>query len=184
MADALPFAIDPILTEAAKLWLRLCAGRKMPLRSDFDPLLLSGAVWPYLLLAEPVQGSSAVRYRLVGGAHVDRYGYDFTGHTTAETAQGSYRAYLEAFYALALQGEPVYAESLFRWDADGYALTRRVCLPLQSSADTVQVLCVQTWDSGVTWNGRSVPHLVGTGGFADGRYEAIPRDRLAALVAD
>ncbi|MBX3454550.1 hypothetical protein [Ferrovibrio sp.] len=183
MDDALPFADDPILVETARVWHRLCDGRQMPERTAFDPLLLSGAVWPYLLLAEPVPGSTAMRYRLVGGAHVDRYGYDFTGRTTAETAQGSYRQYLEEFYALTRQGHPVYAASQFRWDADGYAVSRRVCLPLACNRHGIQVLCAQTWISGVAWNGRSVPHLVGTGGFADGGYETIPRDRLAALCS-
>lgn len=184
MADGLPFADEPILLETARVWLRLCAGRQMPHRNDFDPLLLPGEIWPYLLLAEPVDGSSAMRYRLVGSAHVNRYGYDFTGRTTAETAQGSYRQYLEEFYALAMQGEPVYAESMFRWDADGYAVARRLCVPLVCGEGGIQVLCAQTWISGVSWQERSVPHVVRSGGFANGGYEAIPRDRLAALLTD
>src|SRR3546814_188466 len=129
------FADEPALLEVARYWSAKRNGRLMPDRADIDPLDLSPGVWPNLLLTEPVPASTAMRYRLVGSAHVERYTFDFTGRTTAEIMQGSYRDYMEAIYNTSLQeGLPVYSESVFRWDARGYAFTRRLMLPLQHGA--------------------------------------------------
>src|SRR3546814_17410453 len=88
-----------------------------------------------------------MRYRLVGSAHVERYTFDFTGRTTTEIMQGSYRTYMEAIYNTSLQeGLPVYSESVFRWDARGYAFTRRLMLPLQHGAHGM-IFSVQVWPS-------------------------------------
>src|SRR3546814_6836670 len=92
-----------LVTEFRRVLFRSRRGRPMPQRSDIDPLHLPASVWPNLLLAEPVAGSSAMRYRLVGSAHVERYTFDFTGRTTTEIMQGSYRTSIEAISHTSLQ---------------------------------------------------------------------------------
>src|SRR3546814_17572461 len=64
MSDQPIFADDPMLSTVARYWTAQRRGRPMPQRSDIDPLHLPASVWPNLLLAEPVAGSSAMRYRL------------------------------------------------------------------------------------------------------------------------
>src|SRR3546814_12808443 len=103
MADQPIFADDPSLSTVARYWTAQRRGRPMPQRSDIDPLHLPASVWPNLLLAEPVAGSSAMRYRLVGSAHVERYTFDFPGRPTPEIMRGSYRTYIEAIYHPSLQ---------------------------------------------------------------------------------
>lgn len=160
------FADEPTLLEVALYWLEKRRGRLMPDRSEIDPLELPPSVWPNLLLTEPVPGSSAMRYRLVGSAHVERYTFDFTGRTTAEIMQGSYRDYMEHIYGMALQQKlPVYSESIFRWDdseyARGHASTRRLMLPLcRGEPDAAaQILSVQVWPTRLLNRPRSISEL-------------------------
>ena len=170
------FADDPTLSTVARYWTAQRRGRPIPARGDIDPLHLPPTVWPNLLLTEPVAGSSAWRYRLVGSAHVERYTFDFTGRTTAEIMQGSYRTYMEAIYSTARQqGMPVYSESVFRWDARGYAFTRRLMLPLQHG-ETGMVFSVQVWPSELPYQPRSISDLSGIGAFKDGDFAVLDPD--------
>lgn len=176
MSDQPIFADDPMLSTVARYWTAQRRGRPLPARSDIDPLHLPASVWPNLLLAEPVAGTSAMRYRLVGSAHVERYTFDFTGRTTTEIMQGSYRTYMEAIYNTTLrEGLPVYSESVFRWDARGYAFTRRLMLPLQHGEHGM-IFSVQVWPSELPWQPRSISDLSGTGAFKDGDFAVLDRD--------
>lgn len=164
--SAATFADDPALMSVASYWLAKRNGRLMPDRAEIDPLDLPAAVWPNLLLAEPVAGSTAIRYRLVGSAHVERYGFDFTGKTTSEIMQGSYREYMESIYQTALdERRPVYSESIFRWDdadyAHGHAATRRLMLPLSRGEPDVaaQVFSVQVWPTRIAGRMHSIPDI-------------------------
>lgn len=191
-ADPIPapiFADDPALTEVAAYWTRRRDSedgrrRLMPARAEIDPLHLSPGIWPNLLLSEPVAGSTAWRYRLVGSAHVERYTFDFTGMTTAEIMQGSYRDYMEQIYNTCRRDIlPVYSESVFRWDRQGFAMTRRLMLPLslgrmneagEDQAD--MVLSVQVWPTAMPVQPRSIADLSGSGGFKDGIFMALDRE--------
>jgi hypothetical protein len=167
------FADDATLSTVARYWTAQRRGRPVPARADIDPLHLPPSVWPNLLLAEPIAGSSAMRYRLVGSAHVERYTFDFTGRTTSEIMQGSYRTYMEAIYNTSLQESlPVYSESVFRWDARGYAFTRRLMLPLTHGAHGM-IFSVQVWPSELPWQPRSITDLSGTGAFKDGDFVVL-----------
>ena len=170
------FADDPTLSIVARYWSSRRRGRPMPTRTDIDPLHLPATVWPHLLLAEPVAGSTAIRYRLVGSAHVERYTFDFTGRLTSEIMQGSYRTYMEEIYATTLRlGLPVYSESMFRWDADGYAFTRRVMLPLQHGSAGM-IFSAQVWPGRMSHAQPSITALSGTGAFRDGDYVVLDAD--------
>jgi len=182
------FADDPALSEVAAYWTRQRDkdGRRrlMPDRADIDPLHLSPAIWPNLILSEPVADGSAWRYRLVGSAHVERYTFDFTGKTTAEIMQGSYRDYMEQIYTTCRRDAvPVYSESVFRWDAQGFAMTRRLMLPLSlGDADTAgMVLSVQVWPTAMPAQPRSITDLSRSGGFKDGVFVALDRESFQPL---
>lgn len=178
------FADEPALTEVSEYWTRQRHGQRMPTRSDIDPLHLSAAIWPNLLLAEPVSDSKAMRYRLVGSAHVERYAFDFTGKTTSDIMQGSYRDYMEEIYSTSLRDAvPVYSESVFRWDTQGFAMTRRLMLPLSqsNSNQAAVVLTVQVWPTAMPLQPRSIAELSRSGGFKDGVFTALDRDSFTPL---
>lgn len=173
------------MSDVARYWTKRRRDRLMPDRSDIDPLHLPPRIWPNLLLAEPVTGSRAIRYRLVGSAHVERYTFDFTGKTTAEIMQGSYRDYMEAIYWAVLEHAlPVYSESQFRWDADsfagGHAFTRRLMLPL-SCGETdraAMVLSIQVWPTRLPPTPRPIPEL---GRDFQGDFTLLDRDSFQPL---
>ncbi len=181
------FADDPALLEVARYWSSKRNGRMLPDRADIDPLELSPAVWPNLLLAEPVPDSTAVRYRLVGSAHVERYTFDFTGRTTADIMQGSYRDYMERIYRTCLDDAvPVYSESVFRWDdvnyAHGHASTRRLMLPISRGDPDrpAQIFSVQVWPMRMR-DLRSVAELSRNSDFRDGAFTPLDRDTFQTL---
>lgn len=186
--DHCVFADEPALLEVASYWLAKRGGRLMPDRSDIDPLQLPPSVWPNLLLTEPVPGSTAMRYRLVGSAHVERYTFDFTGKTTADVMQGSYRNYMESIYRAALDEMlPVYSESIFRWDdadyAHGHAATRRLMLPLSRGEPDIaaQIFSVQVWPTRMPSRPRSISDLSRTNDFRGGTCILLDRDDFRIL---
>lgn len=177
------FADEPAMLEVARYWSSKRLGRLLPDRRDIDPLELSPGLWPNLLLTEPVAESGAMRYRLVGSSHVERYGFDFTGKTTAEVMQGSYRDYIERIYRAAItEAAPVYSESVFRWDdsdyAHGHASTRRLMLPLSlgDAGRAGQVFSVQVWPSRMPREPRSVAELSRASDFRDGAFTLLDRN--------
>jgi hypothetical protein len=181
------FADEPALVEVADYWTGRRRGRLIPDRDGIDPLDLSPAIWPNLLLSEPVAGSTAWRYRLVGSAHVERYGFDFTGKTTAEIMQGSYLDYMNSIYATACgRALPVYSESVFRWDAQGFAMTRRLMLPLSRGIpdQPAVVLSVQVWPTAMPVSPHPIGELSRSGGFRDGMFQALDRDSFQPLPHD
>lgn len=184
------FADDPALLEVARYWSGKRKGRMLPGRADIDPLELSPGVWPNLLLTEPVPESAAMRYRLVGSAHVERYTFDFTGKTTAEIMQGSYRDYMERIYRTCLdQAAPVYSESVFRWDdadyAHGHASTRRLMLPISLGDPdrAAQILSVQVWPMRMR-GPRSVAELSRNSDYRDGAFTLLDRDSFQPMQRD
>ena len=184
------FADDPALLEVARYWSGKRNGRMLPDRADIDPLELSPGVWPNLLLTEPVPDSVAMRYRLVGSAHVERYTFDFTGKTTAEIMQGSYREYMERIYRTCLdEAAPVYSESVFRWDdadyAHGHASTRRLMLPISLGDPdrAAQILSVQVWPTRMR-DVRSVSELSRNSDFRDGAFTVLDRDSFQPIQRD
>lgn len=179
-----PFADEPALQAVADYWTHKRRDRRMPDRSEIDPLDLPPSIWPNLIISEPA-GPGLWRYRLVGSAHVARYGMDFTGKTLQEIMQGSYCDYMTALYDAAFHDSvPVYSESVFRWDAEGFAMTRRLMLPLsQGMADRpALVLSVQVWPTALPMRPRSITELSRTGGFRDGLYVKLDTGTFQPLA--
>ena len=131
-----------------------------------------------------------MRYRLVGSAHVERYTFDFTGKTTAEIMQGSYREYMERIYGTCLaEAAPVYSESVFRWDdadyAHGHASTRRLMLPVGRGEPNraAQILSVQVWPTRKPRDSRSIAELSRNSDFRDGAFTPLDRDTFQPLTS-
>ncbi|MFN4309941.1 MAG: PAS domain-containing protein [Ferrovibrio sp.] len=184
------FADQPILATVAAYWSRQRRDRTMPDRADIDPLDLPPSIWPNLLLTEPAgpdgSGGENWRYRLVGSAHVERYTFDFTGRTTGEIMHGSYRDYMNRIYATAFHDAvPVYSESVFRWDSEGYAATQRLMLPLSRGTPdkTAMIFSVQVWPSEKPAQPRSISELSRRGDFRDGFFIPLDRESFQPLPA-
>lgn len=178
------FADQPALAIVAAYWQARRQGRLMPDRADIDPLELPPWLWPNLLITEPAGDGANWRYRLVGSAHVERYTYDFTGKTTGEIMHGSYRDYMNRIYATAFdQCVPVYSESVFRWDVEGYAATRRLMLPIShgESNRPAMVFSVQVWPSEKPLQPRSISEISRRGEFRDGFFLTLDRDHFQPL---
>ena len=145
--EPLPFADEPVLSALAEYWSRLRRGRRMPQRAEISPFEIPKPILPFLIIAEFIEGSPSVRFRLVGTEMVEHFGFDFTGRTTAEVASGSYREYLEGLFQMVREsGEPTYSESAFQWDRGGILGTRRLMLPLATAElEPGQVLIGQVW---------------------------------------
>jgi hypothetical protein len=136
-------AADPILGALYRYWNRRRGQRRMPDRRDIDPLELGPALLPHLGLMDIVEGARRVRYRLLGTAIVERFGLDPTGKFMDEVMSGSYSEYIHGLYRqLVNAGAPVFSESVFRWDAEGYLRTRRIYLPLTHGGDHVAIALI------------------------------------------
>jgi hypothetical protein len=180
-----PFSDEPALVTVANYWTQKRRNLRMPDRSEIDPLDLPPAIWPNLLLTEPA-GPGVWRYRLVGSAHVERYGMDFTGRTLHDIMQGSYREYMTHIYDAAFHdGVPVYSESVFRWDIEGFAMTRRLMLPLSNGVPdrAALVFSVQVWPTAMPVQARSITELSRSGGFKDGFYLRLDTETFQPLSA-
>lgn len=180
---SLPFADDPVLHAAARHWAALRAGRPLPDHADLDALRLPRFILPHLVLAEPADdGTARINFRLVGTAMVERFQVDFTGRSTADVMSGSYRSYVEGLFARCLtQRAPIYSESIFRWDAAGFATTRRLMLPFSRGGSRVQMVMVaQTWP---THNTRPPPvwQVIDGSSFEAGTCEVLENGRLGEL---
>lgn len=178
------FADEPALAIVAAYWQARRQGRLMPDRADIDPLDLPPSLWPNLLITEPAGDRANWRYRLVGSAHVERYTYDFTGKTTDEIMHGSYRDYMNRIYDTAFHERvPVYSESVFRWDVEGYAATRRLMLPISHGEPDISamIFSVQVWPSEKPAQPRSISEISRRGEFRDGFFLALDRDTLQPL---
>lgn len=139
---------DPILSEALRFWIRCRPVEGVPTRAEIDPLRIPRRLFPYLVLADVLDRSGRVRYRLLGEEMRERWGGSFAGRRSDEIFSGGYRRYMEGAFALVVEKRlPIYTASRFRWDVGGYLWTRRLMLPIAEtpSGAVVQVMIVQTW---------------------------------------
>ena len=139
---------DAILQKALAFWRENRRDAGLPTRAEIDPLNIPRSLFPYLVLADVLSPDGFMRFRLVGARMRDKWGADFNGKTSEEIFTGTYRQYIEGAFAQCIRDRlPVYSESHFRWDVDGYRRTRRLMLPIADEAGgpVQQVLTVQTW---------------------------------------
>jgi hypothetical protein len=124
-------------TSSAKLaglysyWRSKCGNRKIPARSDIDPVEIPQYL-PEVFIAE-VHHPLRFRFRLVGSRICDRWNENYTGKWLDELDLGAERtAALAQYEALAQSGEPRYDHVEFQ-SADGrYLRYWRLLLPLSA----------------------------------------------------
>jgi len=93
---------SPLVISLFTYWNRIRAGRIAPLWSDVQPGDIKSLL-PYIMVVEVLELPFDVRYRIVGTAVVEAFGYDFTWETLRlpkhdlETAAwlGVYREFVE-----------------------------------------------------------------------------------------
>jgi hypothetical protein len=136
-------AADPLLGPLYRYWDRCRGERRMPDRRDIDPLALGAKLLPHIGLMDIVDGGARVRCRLLGTALVERWGNDPTGKFMDEVASGSYLDFVHSLYRDVVRARaPVFSESVFRWDAQGFLRTRRLYLPLTHGGKDVAMALI------------------------------------------
>lgn len=117
-------------------WRAERGDRRVPSIESLDPLRFDRRALPFLVLADILDDSGLVEYRLVGEEMVRRWGANFRGRRSDELFSGDYRAFLERGFALARSEQcPIYSESVFRWNDGGWIKTNRLLLPFSAQPD-------------------------------------------------
>jgi hypothetical protein len=130
---------DPLLRQILAYWQEKAAARgALPARADIDPVDLA-AVLPAVSLIEvrqEVMGRPGrLRYRVMGGFHVEIMGHDATGEML-DLGAGENDAAAQAIAT----GRPIYAERTF-YPANGTVLTFGTLMcPLASDGRKVDML--------------------------------------------
>jgi len=124
-------------------WQRKLAGRRMPARSDIDPLDLK-TVLPTLVLLDVQRDPLDFRYRVAGTRTYDIFGYDLTGRSVRELEPRVAAGIWASLEAITRDGLPQHAHLEFA-TTDGYARSYRVLrLPLGDDGVTVDRILVAT----------------------------------------
>ena len=76
--------MDQILVDGRAYWESKLAGRGMPSRRDFDPLLEVPKLLPWMALTDVFRDPLDFRYRLIGTRIADRSRSDYTGKRFSE----------------------------------------------------------------------------------------------------
>lgn len=130
---------DPLLRQIFAYWQEKAAARgALPARADIDPVDLA-AVLPAVSLIEVRQDvmgrPGRLRYRVMGGFHVEIMGHDATGEML-DLGAGESDAAAQAIAT----GRPIYAERTF-YPANGMVLTFGTLMcPLASDGRKVDML--------------------------------------------
>ena len=106
-AEAQPSSPSPLLQAALSYWRSKLRGRRMPSRSDLDPLEMRPWL-PQTILVEPVDDGADFRIRLAGTDVREKLGYEVTGRllSTLPTAPDVVQAVLADFREAAESGLP------------------------------------------------------------------------------
>lgn len=135
---------EPRLQDLLAYWRSRRGARIAPARADIDPLDLPATLLPFVLIAEVLEGGARYRYRLVGTAMRQAFGYDPTGRDVHDALLGSpaYRDYVIGLYAKAVQAcRPLYSETHYLIeDGAPEVVTQRLQLPLSNDGQQVQVM--------------------------------------------
>ncbi len=126
---------DPILLSLYDYWKRKRGTRRMPSRKDIDPTELLAAAWPYIALAEFIEGGERVRLRLAGSELERAFGRSLTGVSPEDVMTGGYLNFINRLLQDVREHKaPIYSESVFRWDRENVRNTRRLYMPLGDDA--------------------------------------------------
>jgi hypothetical protein len=82
---AFPPTCHPTTVALYEYWLDCCGDRRMPMRSDIDPIIIPRRALPGISIVEVVHDERRYVYRLVGTGEVDVRGNDPTGNSVLES---------------------------------------------------------------------------------------------------
>ncbi|MGO8918396.1 MAG: PAS domain-containing protein [Stellaceae bacterium] len=132
------YRTDPILGQALAYWAGKRDRRTMPRRRDLDPAEIARLL-PNLQLID-VQGDQ-FRYRLVGTALVEAFGYDYTGKTPHELFTGPRADFVCALYRSVRDGRrPMFNRNRYTTTKDLDLIANRLYLPLSEDDHQVNMI--------------------------------------------
>ena len=140
----------PMLQRLYRYWDEKRGGRSMPLRRDVEPADLKDLL-PHLMIVEPTgeaEEERRFRYRLVGSALVEAFGFNFVGTHVGSTTTGNYSRLLLDIYGKAFTlGRPVLARSTYEPKDDAPKEVSRLLLPLSNDGRSAhQVLSMHLFE--------------------------------------
>ncbi len=153
MNDQTPSAATPAaiagndtLVSLWRYWTAKRGTRAMPLRKDISPLDIPKLL-PNLVLIDRTD-AGLFRFRLVGTAVAEAYGFDATGKTVDEAMTEPRRSKAKQHYGAAFtSGRPVFTRNRYRTSRLVELVVSRVLLPLADEAGaTIMVLMAQTFE--------------------------------------
>lgn len=141
-----PIAGNETLAELWRYWNAKRSARAMPLRKEISPLDIPRLL-PHLSLVDRLP-SGQFRYRLVGTAVAEAYGFDPTGKTVDEALPEPRRTTANQHYAAAFAGgRAVFTRNCYRTGRVAELVASRIVLPLaDESGQTVMLLMGQTFE--------------------------------------
>ncbi|HEY0524482.1 MAG TPA: PAS domain-containing protein [Stellaceae bacterium] len=156
----MPFREHTAINALLHLWGERCGDRDIPDRADFDPTSIAPSLLPHFVLADIVDGGVRLRFRLLGTAIVNRFGFDPTGKYLDETFSDRMVRYMMSLAqeAIAMR-RPAFSKAVMApSDGSDPIVTARIYMPLTHAArkdvgprDVAMILAVH--DFGPPWRG-------------------------------
>jgi hypothetical protein len=129
--------MEQLLQDALAYWESKRAGRQMPARRDFDPVLEIPKLVPWVVLVDVLRDPLDFRFRLIGSGVVDRSRRNNTGKLFSEIPEFGPGSYLWSHRATVVETcAPLRAEPPYVGRMRGASRVADIHLPL-SEDDTV-----------------------------------------------
>ena len=133
--------MERLLEDAFSYWESKRAGRKMPARRDFDPLLEVPYMTPWIVLTDVLHDPLDFRFRLIGSGVVDRSRANHTGKLFSEMPRFGPGNYLWTPRAEVVEtGMPLRSEPPYVGRARGVRSVADIHLPLSEDDSTVNMI--------------------------------------------
>lgn len=133
---------SPIVAQGVAYWNALRADRRFPARTELSPRAMVGFL-KNVAIIDVINSGEDFRYRLVGDAHIEARGSDFTGtmlRAIEERSPGFATRTRDLFESLYRSGEPCVVRGSMDPDASGWRFAYRECafLPLGTADDAIE----------------------------------------------
>ena len=141
ISDFQQLLAEPLLQEIYEYWRCLLRGRRMPARSDIDPLRIPRHL-PDLMLIDVLHDPRRFRYRLIGTRIVSASAEDRTGQFFDEVSFfQNHPGVIEQYNAVVENAAPHISLEPFRNFSNNMTYqAKRLLLPLASDGETVDML--------------------------------------------
>ena len=137
-------SVSPNLGLLLDYWSGLCFGRRMPARTDIDPMDMPRHLLPNILLIQVFHDPLRFYYRLMGTAIADILGEDWTGKFSDEIQLAHENVRLQYIETVEKAAPTIYLNQYSKYDPSvGYERLlnyERVLLPLSDDDAVVHHL--------------------------------------------